>query len=191
MDSRERIDGWSLWGRWLVASFFGWVAGVVIAIVLSYTVVNLFHPEETNLIAGVCVGAAVGCAQVATVRQVLSLQWVWVLGTIVGFGAPYTVVVLFVESWFGAIEVSEMWLIPIVIVVGALAGVIQAGALKRHTPNAHWWIWLSMAIWGVTWLVSFTLHEPGLFVGVLVHAALSGASLVWLVRNSLPPKLSN
>jgi hypothetical protein len=184
MDSRGQIIGRALWGRWLVATVFGWVVGIVVAIVLSYTVVNLFHPEETNLITGLCVGAAIGCAQVVAVRRVLLLQWWWVFGAMVGFGVPYTVFVLFAESWFGAIQVSAMWLIPIVVAVGALAGVIQVGALKRHTLKAHWWTWLSMVTWSLTWLVSFTLRDPALLVGILVHGALSGASLVWLVSTS-------
>ena len=190
MDSREQNVGWALWGRWLLATVIGWVVGIVVAIVLSYTVVNRFHPEETNLIVGFCVAAAVGAAQVFAVRRVLSLKWVWVLGTIVGMGVPYTVVVLFAEAWFGAIQVSAMWLVPIVVVAGALAGMIQVGALTRHTMRAHWWIWVSVVTWGVTWLVSFSLREPGLLVGILVHGALSGAFLIWLVR-TLPSRVSN
>jgi hypothetical protein len=184
MDYREQNLGWALGGRWLLATIIGWVVGVVAAIVLSYTVVNLFHPEETNLIVGLCIGAGVGSAQVIAVRRVLSLKWGWVLGVIVGMGVPYTVDVLSAEAWLGAIQVSEMWLIPIVIVSGALAGVIQVPSLTPHTLRARWWIWASMVAWGVTWLVSFILREPGLLVGVLVLGVLSGSFLIWLVRTS-------
>jgi hypothetical protein len=184
MDSQGQNVGWALWGRWLLATIIGWVVGIVIAIVLSYTVVNLFHPEETNLIVGLCVGAAVSSAQLVAVRRVLPLKWVWLPGAIVGMGVPYTVAVLFSEAWFGAVQVSGMWLIPIVVITGALAGLIQVGALKRHTRRAYSWIWVSVVTWGVTWLVSFALREPGLLVGVLVHGSLSGSFLIWLVRTS-------
>jgi hypothetical protein len=184
MDSRGQNIGWDLWGWWLLATVIGLVVGLFAAIVLSYTVVNHFHPEETNLIVGLCVGAGVGFAQVFAVRRALSLKWMWILGVIVGMGLPYTIAVLFDEAWFGAIQVSGMWLIPIVIVAGALAGVIQVGALARLTLKAHWWIWGSVVTWGVTWLFSFPLGGPGLLVGPLVYGALSGAFLIWLIRIS-------
>lgn len=186
MDSREQSIGWAFWGLWLLATVIGWVVGIIVAIILSYTIVNLFHPEETNLIVGLCVGAGVGSAQVIAVRRVLSLTWGWVLGAIVGMGVPYTVAVLLTEDWLGAIQVSEIWLIPIVVVAGVLAGVIQVTALTRHTLRARWWIWASVVAWGVTWFISFTLRKPGLLVGVLVHGALSGLFLIWLVRTSPP-----
>lgn len=184
MEPRVGNVGWDLLGRWVLATVVGWGVGLVVTIVLSYTVVNRFHPEETNLIAGVCIGASVGLAQVVAVRGVLPLKWVWVLGVIVGMGVPYTVVILSVEAWFGAIQVSGLWLVPIVLAAGALAGLLQVGALKRHTLEAHRWIWMSVVIWGVTWLISVSLREPGLSVGTLVFGALSGAFLIRLVRAS-------
>lgn len=184
MGSQGENIGWALWGRWLLATVIGWVVGIVVAIVLSYTVVNLFHPEETNLIVGLCVGAGVGSAQVIAVRRVLLLKWEWVLGAIVGMGVPYTVAVLFTEGWLGAIQVSEVWLVLIVIIAGAMAGLIQVASLTRHTLRARWWIWASVVTWGVGWFISFTQREPGLFAGVLVHGALSGGFLIWLVRTS-------
>ena len=184
MDPQGHNIGWRVWPRWLLATIIGWIVGVVGAIVLSYAVVNLFHPEETNLIVGLCVGAGVGSAQVIAVRRVLSLKWGWVLGVIVGMGVPYTFAVLLNEGWLGAIQVSEMWLVFIGIIAGAMAGVIQMTALTRHTLSARWWIWASMVAWGITWFISFILRESTVFVGVLVYGALSGAFLIWLVRTS-------
>jgi hypothetical protein len=158
--------------------------GLVVTIVLSYAVVNRFHPEETNLIAGVCIGASVGSAQAVATRGVLPLNWLWVLGVIVGMGVPYTVVILSVEAWLGAIQASGLWLVPIVLVGGALAGLLQVGALNRHTLKAHRWIWMSVVTWGATWLISVSLREPGLMVGTLAFGALSGAFLIRLVRAS-------
>lgn len=185
MESQTRNVGWDLLGPWLLATVVGWGVGLIVTIVLSYAVLNRFHPEETNLIAGVCIGASVGSAQVVAIRRVLPLSWVWVLGVIIGMGVPYTVVILRVEAWFGAVQVSGIWLVPIVLVAGTLAGFLQVGALKRHTLKAHRWIWMSVVTWGVTWLISVSLREPGLAVGTLVFGALSGAFLIRLVRASL------
>ncbi len=188
MGSQRQKMGWGLVGWWILASVIGFLIGCIPAIVLTYAIVMRFHPEETNLIGGVCIGAAIGLAQVFSARRVLSLKWVWVLGVIVGMGVPWAVGLLLSEAWFGGFQVSRMWLTPIVIVAGALAGLIQVGALTRYTPKAYWWVWLSVMIWGVTWLVTFafTWDEPMFnpFVVVLVHGALSGASLIWLIRTS-------
>jgi hypothetical protein len=186
MDSEKQSVGWDIWPGWFVATFVGWCVGLFATFPLSYGVVNVFHPEETNLIGGLCAGAGIGFAQLVALRPELPLKWVWAPGAVVGLGVPCTVAVLFGEpSWFGAVQVSELWLVPIVVVAGALAGVIQMGALVRHTRRAHWWIWGSVVIWGVPWLVS--LPNPGgldLLVWGLVSSALSGAFVVWLMRTS-------
>ena len=184
VDPQGQNVGWKFLGRWFLATVIGLVLGLIVAIVLSYAIVNQFHPEETNLILGLCVGAAVGFAQVLAVRRVLSLKWKWMLGVIAGMGVPYTIAVLFDEAWFGAIRVSEMWQIPIVIVTGALAGKIQVGVLACHTLKAQWWIWVSTVTWGVTWLVSFPLDNYSILVAPLVYGGLSGALLIWLIRTS-------
>ena len=187
MSSGGRNPGWGLWARWFLATVIGYFVGVVVAIVLSYTIVNLFHPEGTNLIVGLGVGAGIGFAQVIAVRRVLPLNLRWTWGAIVGFGLPFTVDLLLLdEAWFGAVEASVVWLIPIVIVAGAFAGAIQTAALRRHTHRAGWWIWTSVVSWGVPSLIFFSLDDPGqaLLIGVLVSGALSGAFLIWLVRTS-------
>jgi hypothetical protein len=184
MDSERQNISWALWGRWLLATVIGWGVGIIFAIVLSYAVVNLFHPEETNLIVGLCVGAGVGSAQVIASRRMISSRWGWVLGTIAGIGIPYTINVLLAEGWLGTIQVSKIWLVLIVIVAGVLAGVLQVASLMRHTLRARWWIWTSVITWCVTWFISLTLHDPGFIVGVLAYGSMSGAILIWLVRTS-------
>jgi hypothetical protein len=147
---------------------------------------GLFRFRETNVLVGVFLGASIGLAQVIAVRRVLPLNLRWILGATVGFGLPCTVAVLVNEGWFGAVEASVVWLIPIVIVAGAFAGVIQTAALRRHTHRAGWWIWTSVVSWGITSLPFFSLDDPGLgfLIGVLVSGALSGAFLIWLVSTS-------
>ena len=186
MSSGGRNPGWGLWARWFLATVIGYVVGVVVAVALSHMIIPLFHPESSNLIVGLGVGAGIGFAQVIAVRRVLPLNLRWTWGAIVGFGLPYTVDVLLDEAWFGAVEASVVWLIPIVIVAGAFAGAIQTAALRCHTHRAGWWIWTSVVSWGVTSLIFFSLDDPGkaLLIGVLVSGALSGAFLIWLVRTS-------
>ena len=189
MNSGGRSPGWGLWARWFLATFIGYFVGFAVGknvgIVLGNTIVSLFDPG-TLLFIGLCVGAGIGFAQVHAVRRVLPLNLRWILGATVGAGLPITVAVLVNEGWFGAVEASVVWLIPIVIVAGAFAGVIQTAALRRHTHRAGWWIWTSVVSWGIMSLLFFSFDNAGLglLIGVLVFGALSGAFLIWLVRTS-------
>ena len=63
MDTNLSNLGWRFWGRWLVATTVAWVVGFIAAIALSYLVVNAFYPEESNLIVGLCMGAALAIGQ--------------------------------------------------------------------------------------------------------------------------------
>ena len=191
MDSSGQNIGWRLWARWLLATLIGYVVGAGFAIVLTGTIggiaslLGLFHPRETDLIVGLCVGAAIGLAQVIAVRWVLALNLGWVWGGLVGFGLPFTLDVLLDEGWLGAIEVPLAWLITVGIIAGALAGIIQTAALRRHTPRAGWWTWMSAASFGIASLCFFSLDDAGLglIAGMLVVGVLSGAFLVWLVKD--------
>jgi hypothetical protein len=105
---------------------------------------------------------------------------------IVGFGLPFTFDVLLEEAWFDAIVVPVAWLVPIGIIAGALAGVIQTADLRRHSPKAGWWIWMSAVTYGMTALFFSLLGDAaqGLIAGALVAGVLSGGFLVWLGRTS-------
>jgi uncharacterized membrane protein len=184
MDSQVQPASWSFWGRWLVATFIGWVAGIIIAIVLSYLVVNLFHPKETNLIVGLVLGAVVGLTQMIAVRRLVSLTYRWVWGAAVGLGISFIVAVLIDEIWFSASEASDMWLVLVAIAGGAFAGVLQAPTLRPHTPLAQWWILASIISWGIAWLISTVLGEAGFLVGGIFLGAVSGALLIWILKSS-------
>ena len=183
MDVQVQDAGWSFWGRWLLATLIGWIVGLVVAIVLSYAIVNLFYPEESNLIVGLVLGAGVGLAQMIAVRRVLPLTQRWVWGAAVGLGIPFIVAVVVDEAWFGAAEASDMWLVLVAVAGGAIAGLIQARTLRPHTPRAQWWILVSVLSWGLAWLTSVVLGEVGILVGGVVLGVVSGALLIWMLRS--------
>ncbi|TFG51520.1 MAG: hypothetical protein E4H37_07760, partial [Gemmatimonadales bacterium] len=106
MSTQTSDVGWGFWIRWVVATTIGWVVGTFAAIILSYLVVNLVYPKETNLIVGLCLGAAVSLSQKMGVRRWLTLAHSWVWGAMVGIGIPFVVVVLLDELRPGA---SESW----------------------------------------------------------------------------------
>jgi len=181
MVSQKFNGGWSFWFRWLIATVIGWVVGLILAIVLSYAVVSLFFDETTNLIVGLALGAGVGLAQMIAVRKILPLTWRWVWGAAAGIGLPFVIAVVIDEMWFSEAETFEAGFVIVGAVGGALAGLIQQGALRSHTSLAKWWILASPVSWGLAWLANIVLGEAGIAVGGIVLGAVSGAMLIRMV----------
>jgi uncharacterized membrane protein len=188
MDSQAHPTRWKFLGLWVVATFIGWVVGVVIAIVFSYLIVNLFYPKETNLILGLVLGAVVGLTQMLAVRRLVFLTYRWVWGAAVGMGIPFIVAVVIDEIWFSTSEASDLWLVLVAVVGGAFAGVLQAPTLRPHTPSARWWSLASIAAWGLAWLTSAILGEGGFLLGGVILGAVSGSLLIWILKYSSDDK---
>jgi hypothetical protein len=179
--SEVRDAGWGLWVIWLLATFLGWFVGFSVGFELGH-----ITPEEVNPIVlfGPVLGAGVGLAQMIAVRRVLPLTQRWVWGAAVGMGTPFIVagVIPGVDLGF------DLWRVPVAAAGGALAGLIQAPTLRRHTPRAQWWVLASLVSWGIAfWLsiVPSVSDGPGiLFVGGAALGVVSGALLIWIVRSS-------
>lgn len=88
---------WKFVAGWSLATVAGFVVGMLGAIVLSYPVVNLFYPKETNLIVGLCVGAGVGAGQIIAARPWLRLAKSWMWGAAVVMGPPFIATVVLRE----------------------------------------------------------------------------------------------
>jgi hypothetical protein len=184
MDPRPRDTSWGFFGRWLLGTTIGWFVGILLAIGLSYAIVGLFYPEESNLIVGLVLGAAVGLAQVIAVRRLLPLTQRWVWGATVGLGIPFIIGVVVSATWFKGNEVSDMWLVLVAVVGGMLSGLFQAPTLRRHVPRARWWIPASLVSWGAAWLASLAWAEAGVLLGGVVLGTLSGLSLIWILQSA-------
>jgi hypothetical protein len=170
----------------LVATFIGWVIGVVAAIGLSYLIVNPFYPKETNLLLGLCMGAGVAVAQKLVLQPFVPLSWRWVWGAAAGIGAPFAAAVLIGELWPEPSEAPDIWLVLAAIAGGALAGALQAPGLRPHTALPQAWILASLISWGLAWFTSAVLGEAGFLLGGIVLGASSGAGFHWLLRR--PPE---
>lgn len=169
--------GWGFWIRWVVATIIGWLVGTFAAIILSYLVVNLVYPKETNLIVGLCVGAAVGLSQKIAVRRWITLAYSWVWGAMVGIGIPFVVIVLLDELRPGA---GEGWWPLLLIAGGALSGLLQVPALRPHTSRVYWWVLASTVSWSLAWFISRVAGITGFLAGGAVLGAVSCGLLLWL-----------
>jgi len=172
--------GWGIWIRWVVATIIGWLAGTFAAIILSYLVVNLVYPKETNLIVGLCVGAAVGLSQKIAVRRWITLAYSWVWGAMVGIGIPFVVVVLLDELRPGA---GESWWLLLLITGGAICGLLQVPALRPHTSRVYWWVLASTVSWSSAWFIDRVAGVAGFLGGGAVLGAVSCGVLLWLCKS--------
>lgn len=171
---------WEFWVRWEIATVVGWVGGMVAAIALSYLVVNIFYPKETNLIVGLCIGATMATLQSRAVRRWVQLgaRWIWG-GTLVM--APYFVArVVFEELALSTEDAGVRAALLLITAVGGVAGaLIQSQSLRSYTARYRWWVPASAAAWGLAFASSYLL---GFLGSGVVLGAVGGLLLLWLIR---------
>lgn len=180
MHATARSSVWWFLGRWSAATIAGFIVGMFGAIVLSYMVVNLFYPKETNLIVGLCVGAAVGAGQIVAARPWFRLAKSWIWGAALIMGPPFVAHVVFGELGWSPDTPATRVSMAAVAVAGALAGSwIQALALRQHSAHPWWWIAASPLAWGGAYALSDVAGTVG---SVLLLGLASGALVSWIVR---------
>ena len=164
MDTQSRELDWGLWAWWFVATFIGWIVGVIGGFFLTYAVVIPLYHKETNLILGLCVGGAVSLSQKIAVRRRMPLTQSWVWGAMIGLGIPFMIGVF----WPAALA-------PLMVVGAALCGYLQLPALRPHVSRVYWWVLAST----ILWCMAFAIIGVGTMV---LHSALSGF-VVMLLRS--------
>lgn len=164
MNTQTRDLDWGLWAWWFVATFIGWIVGVLGGFFLTYAVVIPAFHKETNLILGLCVGGAVSLSQKIAVRRRMTLTQSWVWGAMIGLGIPFVVGAFWPKA-----------LAPLMVVGAALCGYLQLPALRPHVYRGYWWVLAST----ILWCLAFGFISFGM---VAVHSALSGF-VVMLLRN--------
>jgi hypothetical protein len=177
--------GWDLWLRWMIATGIAWIVGMTAAFPLSY-LLNVVYPKTTNVLVGLCLGAAVGVAQKIAAKRWIDLTWSWVWGAVIGVGAPFVVAEIIDVLWpgSGGYTGDRMSVWALVICAGGLiAGSLQMRVLQRFTPKAVWWVPASIVSWGLAWFVMDLAGMMGLAAGGAVLGAVSGGFLLWIFKN--------
>jgi hypothetical protein len=159
-------------GKWVLANAIAWVLGIILAIVLSYAVVNLFYPKETNLIVGLILGGTVGFSQWFIIKKHFKISTWWFWASAIGIGIPFIAEVILME--FGVIESGligyELLDQAIQIFIGGLlTGLFQFSILKSHSKKGIWWIVISTFGWGVSW---FGFPLGGVILGIITGFAI-------------------
>jgi hypothetical protein len=185
-----------LFRLWLRATWFGWLLGVPIIIVLAL-VGEVVGIGSAQVLVGVGIGIGVGLMQGRVVRKTVNkpLLW-WVLSTAVGLGLPFLVTDL--SKFVG-------WNLPYSLLVliaigGLIVGVWQAFILSSRIDQIGVWITASALGWilaAVTSSIADSLPRshavrgiPGalLYLGIvaaggLILGSVTGACFAWMFRH--------
>jgi len=159
--------------NWLIANTIAWPLGLLLAIILSYLIVNFFHPEETNLIVGLGVGIAIGFAQWQVLKKLISSGVLWIVVTGIGIGFPYAWVIVHIESGKNLpllFNTEGVFMAILFFVCGAFVGLIQSQLILIKMTKSYIWILLS----GIAWSISITLNSflfSGLVIGLVTLTA--------------------
>jgi hypothetical protein len=189
LHSEGSAVGWGFWLKWFLACLAGFVVGIPLFIGLSL----LFGDQPSsvvmeNAVNGVIHGAEFGIAQWLILRrQVPKVGW-WVAASIVGFAIGFPLA----KTLFGALSTGLLVAGSAGAVVGAIVGIPQWWVLRGRVTGAGWWVLASV----VAWMLSAILGQLGAMAAgedfvadllrVILGAALTGAGMVWLLRQTVP-----
>ena len=149
---------WALWFYWIMATTLGWVLG------------SIFFKGIPVIVSGV----AIAGFQWAVLHGRIHKAWRWAILSSVGWIVGYILFVLLLPADMGILLGPMM---------GATVGVAQWYLLNNEVDWAGWWIIISTLAWttGLTMI-------PGLLTSGSLPGALTGLTLVILLRFSTPRK---
>jgi hypothetical protein len=164
-DDRSRaapIAGGRWWLWWTLANAVAWGFGGP---------VTHARPGEINVSLGIAVGSVLaGTAQWVVLRRYLAGARLWIPASIVAGAGAAALGLSRDGAWVAA--------------GGILLGVLQWLVLRREVARAGWWIPASVVGWALGGFLSAVF--PGGFFGWftigLVYGAVTGATLLWLLR---------
>jgi hypothetical protein len=164
-------------GQWILANGIAWPVGLLAAIILSFGIVNRFYPKETNLIVGLCLGAAVSFSQWIIFRKYIIMGVWWILAASIGIGLPYILEVILSETTGNTLSITGTEIIDqavLLLVGGLLTGLLQYKMFKTLHSKFRWWIVISALAWGLGWF--------GLILGGIIHGLITGIALIYIFK---------
>jgi hypothetical protein len=199
----QSYAGWGFWLKWIVAGSIGWTASFILSISAIGAVVQaLWGDPDTILAEGTLAfhtaltllftlsGLGYGIAQWLVLRRLISGSKWWPLATGIGF--------MLAAALFGVIALAGVQNIMVNevihnVVAGAGAGAAQWLILRRQMYAADWWVLVNIAGFLLAGAVINRMvvaaggnEAIGGILGVTAMTMLTGAVLVWLLRQPAP-----
>lgn len=189
MDADTADSERRLFSRWLRGTFYGWVLGFVLVLLLALGG-EAVGMGESQFAVGVGMGAGVGFAQGRMARSWLATPWRWATASLVGMGSPFVV-----NDLLGLANVEIPFFVPVCVAAGGLlAGWLQRSLLRPVSGRVGWWLLASAAGWtlaaapaaiapsprGGPWTALLSVAR--ILAGGVVLGAVTGGALVWIRR---------
>lgn len=183
---RSRV-GWRFWLLWVLASTVGSLAGFFVGFVVG-AVVEEILPNYGSAAIAAGVGAGVGILQWFVLRWRVSRSGWWVLASILGLAVA--AVLGTAVALAGGDPTTPWGFAGVLVVGGAMAGLMQWFVLRRQVSRAGWWVLASTVGWAVSGPVLGLSAQYGMYFSPLVVSlgggvglgAVTGLALVWLLR---------
>jgi len=194
MNQHKTIDR-SLVLRWVRATWFGWLLGIPIIIVLALAG-EAVGIGGAQVLVGAGMGTGIGLMQSRVIRSMLPKSGAWILACVVGLAAPFLVTDI-AKTAGRNVGYS---LFVAVAVGGLIAGGWQAIILRARFRKTFWWVVASALGWtlaaGTSALADPVSRLPALrglwgalvylgivAVGGLILGLVTGVCLAWMVQH--------
>jgi hypothetical protein len=185
-----RSNAQRFFGRWVLATFGGWLLGVVVSVLLD-GIGELVHLGGDQWALGIGMGWSIGCAQWWVARKWFGTSSEWMWASVVGMGTPFVLSDL-VGAWGHA---PMGFLLGLNAALGGLlVGSWQRRTLRSRSARANWWVSACIAGWMLAAalppaLISFRpgphwSNLVGIALGGVVLGVVSGSALVWVLQSS-------
>lgn len=184
---------WPFLGEWMLGNVAGWLSGwlinwllsLVLALVTALVYEDWSITVITNLqfiLSSILIGVGVGTGQWFVLRKRLPLSGShWLLATAGGWLMPMLPVVLSSTAGVGT-GISFAISAFAGLTTGAIVGTFQWFILRRYVPQSAWWIGASTLGW-----LACGAFAPA---AVIITAALTGLTLIWLLQQSRPEEVA-
>jgi len=166
--------------------FVGFIIGIVS---LFGGVFSVLGEIFSAFMFGASIGAVVGVLQWLVLRRRVSKAGWWILASTAGLAVAFAVVYLAVA--YGS--PGDLDDVAAMALGGAVMGTLQWLVLRRQVSRAGWWVLASTVGWGLCGAVAAAGDDAegmiafvSLVGGGVVLGAVTGAALVWLLRQPVP-----
>jgi hypothetical protein len=187
-----RSNAQRFFGRWVLATFGGWLLGFVVIELLA-GIGEMVHLGGNQCAVGIGMGWSIGCVQWRIARKWFGSSSEWMWSSVVGMGTPFVLSDL-VGAWGHA---PELLMGPNAAVGGLLVGLWQRRMLRSHSARANWWVPACIAGWMLAAALPPALigfrpgphwsNLVGIALGGVVLGVVTGGALVWVLQSSQSP----
>ncbi len=194
--------GWGFWLGWVVASTVGMLVGFFMIFLIYGLLEALLGSAVTDdlfeigwlgdLVMGIMLGIVVGILQWLVLQGRVSRVGWWILASAAaGYGISLAFFIGIEESLSFSLFLRFT---GVAALGGAVMGTLQWLVLRGKVSRAGWWVLASTVGWALGMAVSRAISWGpddadaiyALAVTGAVMGAVTGAALVWLLRQPVP-----